>query len=579
MGVNRPADTSGRIRRINGPLVEVDGLPPTVALADTVEIGSRNLVGEVVHVSEDRITAQVYESTAGVRAGERVRARPWPLSAPLGPGLLGRVFDGILRPLDEAPTWLVPGGQPSRARSMRFAPLIEAGAQVGPGTRIGTAVTSTNIEEAVVVPPGVQGSLDWVSPPGETDWGGSVATVAGRQVPVVQHWPVRTQRPHLERLRTDVPLITGQRVLDVLFPVAQGSTAAVVGGFGTGKTVLLQQIAKWCDADVIVYVGCGERGNELADTLDELRQLEDPRTGRMLMERTVIIANTSNMPVMAREASIYTGMTVAEYFRDQGLHAVLIADSTSRWAEAQREFASRLGQLPAEEGYPAGLASALAAFYERAGRVRTLSGAEGSVTVVAAVSPPGGDLTEPVTAHTQRFVRCLWTLDRDLAYGRHYPAVSWRSSFSRDADGLASWYVEQGDPGWQARRTRTAALLAQADHLRSVAELVGEAALPGRERVVLLTARLVRDGVLRQSALDANDAACGTAKQAALFDAALAVHDAAQRLVDAGRPAAVLEEVDLSRLVQAASQVGRDDAAGVARRRDEVLALLTREQD
>jgi V/A-type H+-transporting ATPase subunit A len=269
---------------------------------------------------------------------------------------------------------------------------------------------------------------------------------------MTERWAVRDPRPVGERLHAPVPLVTGQRVLDLLEPIAKGSTAAVLGGFGTGKTVLVQQIAKWCDADVIVYIGCGERGNELADAIDELRSLSDPRTGRTLAERTVIIANTSNMPVMAREASIYTGMTVAEYFRDQGHDAVLIADSTSRWAEALREFASRRGELPAEEGYPASLPSALAAFYERAGRVRTLGGLEGSVTVIAAVSPPGGDFTEPVSAHTQRFVRAVWTLDRDLAYARHYPAVTWRSSFSRDADDLAVWHASNGDPEWPDRR-------------------------------------------------------------------------------------------------------------------------------
>ena len=352
-----------------------------------------------------------------------------------------------------------------------------------------------------------------------------------------------------------MPLATGQRVLDLLFPVAKGSTAAVVGGFGTGKTVLLQQVAKWCDADVIVYVACGERGNELADTIDELQALEDPRTGRRLVERTVIIANTSNMPVMAREASIYTGMTVAEYFRDQGRDAVLIADSTSRWAEALREFSSRSGELPAEEGFPAGLASALAAFYERAGRVETLAGGQGSVTVLAAVSPPGGDLTEPVSAHTQRFVRSLWTLDRDLAYARHYPAVSWRGSFSRDASSLAAWYARHGDAGWSARRTRLQSLLAEADHLQSVAELVGTAALPGRERLVLVAARLIREAVLQQSALSPNDATCSPAKQAALADAVLAVHDRAQAWLGEGLPATLVEAVDVSPLVRAGAEL------------------------
>src|ERR1019366_5826023 len=308
----------------------------------------------------------------------------------------------------------------------------------------------------------------------------------------------------------------GQRVIDLLFPIARGATAAVPGGFGTGKTVLLQQIVKWCDADVIIFVGCGERGNELADALADLGEIEDPRTGRSLLERTVVIANTSNMPVMAREASIYTGMTVAEYFRDMGYDVVLLADSTSRWAEALREFSSRSGELPAEEGYPAGLASALAAFYERAGRVTTLGGNEGSVTVIGAVSPPGGDMTEPVTAHTERFVRCLWSLDRDLAYARHYPAITWRRSFSRDAQVVGAWHESSGRPGWAQDRARAIALLAEADRLAPMVDLVGLSALPGRERMVMLGGRLFREAVLQQRAQSANDGTCTPEKQAAL---------------------------------------------------------------
>jgi V/A-type H+-transporting ATPase subunit A len=333
----------------------------------------------------------------------------------------------------------------------------------------------------------------------------------------------------------------------------------VPGGFGTGKTVLLQQIAKWCDADVIVYVGCGERGNEMADVLRELPELEDPRTGRSLMERTVIVANTSNMPVMAREASIYTGVTVAEYFRDMGLDSVVIADSTSRWSEAMREFASRTGQLPAEEGYPATLASALAAFYERAGRVVTLAGADSSVTIVGAVSPPGGDMTEPVTTHTQRFVRCLWSLDRDLAYGRHYPAVSWRDSFSRDAAGLAAWYSEAGDRSWGERRTRALTALTEADRLESMAQLVGITALAPRERVVLLTGRLLREAVLQQSSLSARDAHCAPAKQAALLDMVLGVGDRCLDLVGRGVPPGALEGHDFSALIRAREDCPPDD--------------------
>ncbi|HZY27761.1 MAG TPA: hypothetical protein VFE49_05830, partial [Jiangellaceae bacterium] len=340
------------------------------------------------------------------------------------------------------------------------------------------------------------------------------------------------------------------------------------------KTVLLQQIAKWSAADVIVYVGCGERGNEMADVVAELAVLEDPRTGGPLSRRTVVIANTSNMPLMAREASIYTGVTVGEYFRDMGYDAVVIADSTSRWAEALREFASRTGALPAEEGYPADLASALAAFYERAGRVRTLGGRTGSVTVIGAVSPPGGDLTEPVTANTERFVRCLWTLDRELAYARHYPAVSWTGSFSRDADSLAAWYAQEGDAAWARRRGRVTALLADADRLTALAELVGVGSLPAAERIVLLAGRLLREGVLQQSALSPSDASCTAAKGGALIDAVLAVVDRCLALVEHGVLAATLEEVDFGPLIRARDETGPGDVDGVRTRRDAVLDLL-----
>jgi V/A-type H+-transporting ATPase subunit A len=338
--------------------------------------------------------------------------------------------------------------------------------------------------------------------------------------------------------------------------------------------MLLQQIAKWCTADVIVYVGCGERGNEMADVLAELAKLSDPRTGRSLTERTVIIANTSNMPMMARETSIYAGVTVAEHFRDMGYHTVVIADSTSRWAEALREFASRSGALPAEEGYPAALPSALAAFYERAGRVTTLGGQEASVTIIGAVSPPGGDTTEPVTAHTQRFVRELWNLDRDLAYARHYPAVGWAGSFSRDADRLGVWYARNGDTDWARRRARVMTLLAEADRLGDLAELVGAGSLPGHERVVLLAGRLLREGVLQQSALSPNDAHCTATKTAALIDAVLAVIDRCDDLIGSGISAAEIEEVDFSPILRAAQETPPDGADGVNTRRDQMLDVL-----
>lgn len=566
--------TVGHVVRVNGPLLDVEGLTGLVALGDLVEVGEDRLPGEVVALSDDEVIIQSYEYTGGVGPGARVLGHRRPLSAALGPWLLGGVFDGLLRPLLDGPEWLRPGTVGTIARHWRIEPRTHIGQAVAPGAALAEAIDDRGAAHEIPVPAELQGTISWIAPAGTYGPEDPIATIDGVTITVTERWPIREPRPYGARLETPMPLVTGQRVLDLLEPVAKGSTAAVLGGFGTGKTVLLQQIAKWCDADVIVYVGCGERGNELADAMDELRSLDDPRTGRALWERTVIIANTSNMPVMAREASIYAAMTVAEYFRDQGRDVALIADSTSRWAEALREFASRSGELPAEEGYPASLPSAIAAFYERAGRVRTLDDKEGSVTVIAAVSPPGGDFTEPVSAHTQRFVRTVWTLDRDLAYARHYPAVTWRSSFSRDADELAVWHVAHGDPSWPDRRARLVALLADADRLQPVADLVGISALPGRERIVLLTGRLIREAVLQQNALSPNDGHAAPPKQAALADAVLAIHDRCLELISQGLPASLLEEVDFSPLIRARDDAGPDDVDTVTNRRDRVLATL-----
>jgi len=571
---NTESTTAGRVLRVNGPLLDVDGLAGSVGLLDLVEVGEAGLPGEVVALSEDRVVVQVYEYTGGIGPGAPVLGHRRPLSASLGPWLLGGVFDGLLRPLLDGPEWLRPGALGPVERRWVIEPRARLGESVSPGAALSDATDAGGARRVIPVPAGLSGTVSWLAAPASYGPHDPIATVDGVTVTVTELWPVRTPRPHGNRLEDPVPLVTGQRVLDLLEPVAKGSTAAVLGGFGTGKTVLLQQIAKWCDADVIVYVGCGERGNELADVIDELRALDDPRTGRALWERTVIIANTSNMPVMAREASIYTAMTVAEYFRDQGRDVALIADSTSRWAEALREFASRNGELPAEEGYPATLPSALAAFYERAGRVRTLAGGEGSVTVIAAVSPPGGDLTEPVSAHTQRFVRTVWTLDRDLAYARHYPAVTWRASFSRDAGDLAAWHVAHADPSWPGRRARLSGLLAEADRLQPIADLVGISALPGRERVILLTGRLIREAILQQNALSQNDGYASPPKQAAIGDAVLAVHDRCLDLISQGVPASLLEEVDFSALIRARDAAGPADIATVTEHRDRVLALL-----
>ena len=555
---------AGRVARVNGPLVEVTGLAG-IAMYDIVELGEHLIPGEAVAIRGDVTTVQAYEYTGGLAPGQPVRSRGEPLSARLGPHLLGGIFDGLLRPLSGAPIWLEPGHPFAAAdQELEFTPLAAVGAAVGEGASLGSVAVAGGIDYRVLVPPGLSGAVEKIREAGLVTADSVIATVSGTDVCLTSAWPVRRPRPYGRRLDADSPLLTGQRVVDVLFPVTKGGSCAVPGGFGTGKTVLLQQITKWCDADVIVYVGCGERGNELADMLGELAELSDPRTGGKLAARTVVIANTSNMPMMAREASIYSAACVAEHFRDMGLDVVVVADSTSRWAEALREFASRTGELPAEEGYPASLSSALAAFYERAGRVLTSGGQEGSVTIIGAVSPAGGDMTEPVTAYTQRFVRSLWSLDRDLAYARHYPAVSWSGSFCRDVGSVAGWHAAAGDRGWADRRSRLAALLAEADRLGSLAELLGAAALPPRERATILGGRLIREGLLQQSALSPVDASCDTGRAAALAAAVLAVAEQCQQLADSGVPPEALEGLDFSPILRAKEEAATADAVAAS---------------
>jgi V/A-type H+-transporting ATPase subunit A len=562
----------GRVVRVNGPLVEVAGLAG-VAMHDIVEVGGSRLPGEAVAIRGDLVTVQAYEYTGGLTPGDPVLARGEPLSGRFGPHLLGGIFDGLLRPLSGAPTWLRPGqASPGDAAGYRFTPEVSEGAAVREGDRLGSLALPGAVPYRVLVPPGAGGSVTGVRPAGLAGSRDVVATVGGTAVRLVSSWPVRRPRPIHARMESDVPLVTGQRAVDLLFPVTRGGTVAVPGGFGTGKTVLLQQIAKWGAADVIIYVGCGERGNELAELLTELADITDPRSGGRLADRTVVIANTSNMPMMAREASIYSAAAVAEHFRDMGLDAVIIADSTSRWAEALREFASRAGELPAEEGYPAGLSSALAAFYERAGQVVTTGGEQGSVTIIGAVSPGGGDMTEPVTAQTQRYVRCLWSLDRDLAYARHYPALSWAGSFSRDFPAVGAWYARGPDPQWAERRARLATTLAEADRLGALAELMGPGALPPGERVTLLAGRLIREGVLQQSSLSPADSYCDASRAATLADAVLAVAGACHELAASGVAPATIEETDFSPVLRAREEAATP--AEVEQRRDAMLARL-----
>jgi len=531
--------SGARIRWISGPVLRAR-TADTFHVHEAIAVGPQGLPGEVIQLNGEEIVAQIYEDTTGLKPGDEVTGTGGPLSVPLGPGLLGRIFDGLLRPLEvSSGAFISPQAPRPATRRFGFAPSIGVGDRLEAGQRAATIAGVRT--ESLLVPPATAGTVTWVAAAGEYTgdepvYRLSAADGTEHAVSLTHPWPVRRPRPFASRLAVAGPMITGQRILDTLFPVARGGRAALPGGFGTGKTVLQEALAKWSDADIIVYVGCGERGNEMAEVLDELPQLEDPRTGRRLMERTVIIANTSNMPVAAREASIYSAITVAEYYRDQGLHVALMADSTSRWAEALREVSGRLGELPGESGYPAYLASRLAEFYERAGRFRTLGGSEGSVTIIGAVSPPAGDFSEPVTMNTRRCVRTFWALDRERAQARFYPAIHPLQSYSADVDTLASWWQVQGNPDWLAQRRRLLELLQAQVHLERMARIVGKDALPPAQQLTLLCAELANDAVLRQSSFSEVDRYCSPQRQTAILGIVVRFLDLARTAVDAGVP-------------------------------------------
>jgi V/A-type H+-transporting ATPase subunit A len=509
---------------ISGPVVRARPEGPFV-MRESVRVGEKGLLGEVIRIKESEIVIQVYEDTTGIRPGARIEGDGLPLSVRLGPGILGGTFDGLLRPITDISVdgpWVRPGTSALQPASFYFMPKVAEGESLKPGAVVGRVKPRQGIIQYVLVPPGISGVVEELVAEGEYPDDGKLCTLMDKNgnrhgITMSQVWPARQPRPVAARLPSNEPMLTGQRIVDCLFPVARGGKAAIPGGFGTGKTVLLETLAKWCNADVIVYVGCGERGNELAGLLEEFSQLEDPRTGRSLMERTVLIANTSNMPVAAREASIYTGVTVAEYFRDQGFDVALMADSTSRWAEALREVSGRLGELPGEGGYPAYLSSRLADFYERAAKVRTLSGEIGSVTLMGAVSPPSGDFSEPVTSHTRRYIRSLWALDTHRAQARFYPAIHPLHSYSMDAEELARWWHAEGCTRWQEFRLRFLSLLDEQAHLERMARIIGKDAMPARQRFILMSAELVSEGFLRQSAFSAIDRSASPARQAQMM--------------------------------------------------------------
>ncbi len=543
----------GEVIEVNGPIVTIR--QPGIVNGEQVRIGQLGLVGEVIHLRADDALVQVYESTDSLKPGEQVEALGHPLSVELGPGLLGQIFDGVQRPLNRI---LELSGQQiarglevdalDRDKVWHFVPteLLEVGQVVNPGQVIGTVAETATIEHRILVPPECTGEIIEHAPEGDYTLETVIArvrTADGHVEPLKMYhkWPVRIPRPYSERDNSSNPLLTGQRILDTFFPMLKGGKAAVPGPFGAGKTMVQQQIARWANADIVLYVGCGERGNELVDILETFPNLTDPHSGRSLMERTFLVANTSNMPVVAREASIYVGVTMAEYYRDQGYDVVMVADSTSRWAEALREVGGRLGQMPVEEGYPAYLASRLAAFYERAGAVSTLNGDSGSVSLIGAVSPPGGDFSEPVTSHTKEIIRTFWALSKQLADARHYPSVSWLESFSDYQFRAGEWWAENVDPKWGERREQALSLLSHADELERIVNLVGPEALSSSQRWILESAGLIKEAVLQQSALDEIDSYCSPQKQFALLDLVLLIFDEGKSLIKLGVPVEQLQ--------------------------------------
>ena len=541
---------------INGPVIYVRGGRelPRMSL---VYVGEQRLFGEVVSSAGDESVVQIYEDSGGLRSGEPVYPTMEPMSIRLGPGLVGGIFDGIGRPLSQiqsiAGDFISKGiniGALDEEKKWSVRMLIKDGDTVKGGQPFAVTQESGMIEHRSMVPPGLSGTVHEAKPDGSYTVVEPLAYIEnqrGERTPLTlsQLWPVRTPRPFNRRLPVDRPLVTGQRVIDTLFPVGKGGCAAIPGPFGAGKTVVQHQLAKWSDADMIVYLGCGERGNEMTQVLDEFRELKDPRSGRPLMERTILIANTSNMPVAAREASIYTGMTIAEYYRDMGYHVALMADSTSRWAEALREISGRLEEMPAEESFPAYLPSRLAGFYERAGYVDTLSDSEGSVTVIGAVSPQGGDFSEPVTQNTQRFVRCFWALDRSLAYARHFPSINWTTSYSEYYNDLMPWYRENFGEDFTELRERIIAMLNEESSLMEIVKLIGSDILPDDQKLVIETAKVIREGFLQQNAFHEHDAYMLPANQMAMMRIILRLYDGARNIVGAGIPIRQLQETGI----------------------------------
>ena len=539
----------GKIVWVSGPAVRADGMS-TVKMYETVEVGESKLIGEVIRLTGDVAFIQVYESTSGLKPGEEVIGTGQPLSVLLGPGIIGKIYDGIQRPLDDiakkSGAFIGRGITTSPVdmkKKYKFTPSVKKNDTIFGGSILGSVQETPLLTHNILVPPNYpEATITEIAKEGDYDLEQVIGHASSKngdkiELKMYHKWPVRKSRPYAERYDPSVPLVTGQRIIDTYFPIAKGGTGAIPGGFGTGKTVTLHQIAKWADSKVVVYIGCGERGNEMTEVLVEFPHLIDPRSQRPLMERTVLVANTSNMPVAAREASIYTGVTMAEYYRDMGYDVVLVADSTSRWAEALREMSGRLEEMPAEEGYPSYLASRLAEFYERAGRIRALGSPDrsGSVTLVGAVSPSGADFTEPVTTHTIRFIKTFWALDTRLAYSRHYPSINWMQSYSGYLEDISKWWKENVSPDWYDLRAESYHILQREDTLKEIVRLLGPEALPDEEKLVLEVARMLKIGILQQNSFDKVDTYCGPAKQLKLVRLMVMFYKEAQKALKEGK--------------------------------------------
>lgn len=541
---------------INGPVIYLKG-NTGFRMSEMVYVGKEKLVGEVIALTKDMTTVQVYEETSGLRPGEEVVASGSAVSVTLAPGILNNIFDGIERPLEEIAksggafiTRGVTVDSLDREKKWEAHITVKEGDFLRGGDIIAEVPETRAIVHKCMVPPEVEGTVVHVVPDGAYTIDETLITLqlndgTTKELTMTQRWPIRVARPTHHRFPASTPLITGQRIIDTMFPIAKGGTAAVPGGFGTGKTMTQHQIAKWSNADIIIYIGCGERGNEMTQVLEEFSQLVDPRSGNPLMDRTTLIANTSNMPVAAREASIYTGLTLAEYYRDMGYDVAIMADSTSRWAEALRELSGRLEEMPAEEGFPAYLASRLSAFYERAGMMHNLNGTDGSVTIIGAVSPQGGDFSEPVTQNTKRFVRCFWGLDKSLAYARHFPAIHWLTSYSEYLGDLSPWYQDHASPKFVDYRNRLMALLNSESSLLEIVKLIGSDVLPDDQKLILEIARVIRLGFLQQNAFHKDDTCVSLEKQFLMMDTILYLYKQARALVTMGHPMSVLKSENI----------------------------------